>query len=70
MANRIKLELPTGLNRNHPPDLTGICILGAKQRDDTMVKQYLDLHIKNFGLSHPRTFEIKHFLDKENLSLP
>lgn len=49
---------------------TQLAILGAKQGDDVMVKKYLSLHIENFGLAHPRTFEIKKYLESQNLSLP
>lgn len=49
---------------------THLAILGAKQKDEVMVDKYLSLHITHFGLAHPRTFEIKHFLDQEGLSLP
>ncbi|KAB2832576.1 MAG: hypothetical protein F9K49_07900 [Caedimonadaceae bacterium] len=49
---------------------TRLAILGAKLGDDRMVDKYLTLHIKNFGLSHPRTFEIKQYLDNYSLPLP
>lgn len=49
---------------------TRLALLGAKQRDDTMVKKYLSLHINDFGLSHPRTFKIKQYLDSQGFSLP
>jgi predicted DNA-binding protein len=45
-------------------------ILGAKMKDDVMVNKYLTLHIQDFGLSHPRTLEIKEYLDGQGLSLP
>lgn len=47
-----------------------LAILGAKQRDDRQVDKYLSLHIKHFGLAHPRTFEIKRFLDDQGFLLP
>ena len=47
-----------------------LSILGAKQGDEGMVAKYLSLHIDNFGLAHPRTFEIKRFLDDRGLPLP
>lgn len=49
---------------------TRLAILGAKQGDDVMTKKYLSLHIEHFGLAHPRTFEIKTYLDNNNLPLP
>ncbi|MBA3814525.1 MAG: ATP-binding protein [Alphaproteobacteria bacterium] len=47
---------------------TRLSILGAKQGDDRMLEKYLSLHIENFGLTHPRTFKIKKFLDERGLS--
>lgn len=47
-----------------------LAILGAKQRDYRQVDKYLSLHIKQFGLAHPRTFEIKRFLDDRGFPLP
>lgn len=49
---------------------TRLALVGAKQGDDRMVKKYLSLHIENFGLAHPRTFEIKRYLDSNALPLP
>ncbi|OJW55226.1 MAG: hypothetical protein BGO67_00525 [Alphaproteobacteria bacterium 41-28] len=49
---------------------TRLAILGAKRGDDIMVGKYLSFHIENFGLAHPRTFEIKGYLDIHGLSLP
>lgn len=49
---------------------TRLAILGAQQRDDEMVSKYLSLHIKYFGLTHPRTFKIKRFLDDRGFPLP
>ena len=49
---------------------TRLAILGAKQRDYRQVDKYLSLHIKQFGLAHPRTFEIKRFLDDRRFPLP
>ncbi len=46
-----------------------LAILGAKMKDDTMVKKYLTLHINDFGLSHPRTLEIKEYLDGQGFSV-
>ena len=48
---------------------TRLAILGAKLGDDTSLNKYLSLHIENFGLAHPRTFEIKKFLDDKGISL-
>ncbi len=48
---------------------TRLAILGAKQRDYRQVDKYLSLHIKQFGLAHPRTFEIKRFLDDRGFPL-
>ncbi|HUX79568.1 MAG TPA: hypothetical protein VMW10_07510, partial [Alphaproteobacteria bacterium] len=49
---------------------TRLAILGAKLGDDMMVGKYLSFHIENFGIAHPRTFEIKGYLDTHGLSLP
>lgn len=49
---------------------TRLAILGVKLGDDTQLSKYLSLHIENFGLAHPRTFEIKKFLDDRGLVLP
>lgn len=47
-----------------------LAILGAKQGDDVRVKKYLSLHIDTFGFAHPRTLEIKKYLDSKGLPLP
>lgn len=49
---------------------TRLAILGAKLGDDMMVERYLSFHIENFGIAHPRTFEIKRYLGSQGLSLP
>jgi len=44
-------------------------LVGAKLRDETLTNKYFQLHIKHFGLKHPRTFELIKYLDDQGLRM-
>ncbi len=45
-----------------------LAMLGVDLKDEELTNKYLKAHAKIFGLDHPRTKEIFHFLDKRNLA--
>ncbi|MGL5720041.1 MAG: NB-ARC domain-containing protein [Alphaproteobacteria bacterium] len=47
-----------------------LALLGLKLNDMTMAQIYLRLHIKLFGLNHPRTLEILGYADDNSIPVP
>lgn len=49
---------------------TDLALLGIKMKKDYLTQTYLQRHIKNFGMDHPRTREIILELDRFGLEIP
>ncbi len=47
-----------------------LAILGADMKDERLAHKYLNLHISNFGIDHPRTEQILKHLDQLGLPVP
>jgi len=45
-----------------------LAMLGTDLKDEELTNKYLKAHTKTFGLDHPRTKEIFHYLDERKLS--
>lgn len=69
MSDKIYTAVLKSKNIDDVSDLyKDLAILGVDMEDEALTHKYLNAHTKTFGLDHPRTKEIFHYLDRCKLS--